>query len=258
MAMENFILYIIVFLYGIILGSFLNVCIYRLPKEESIVTVGSHCMNCQHKLKWYDLFPLFSWIFLRGKCRYCGEKISVQYPVVELANGVLYCVIFAICGWNVDSILWCLLVSALLVIAVIDFRTMQIPGKLDAFIALLGLVHLFLHREQWLYYVIGFVGMGGFLLLIAVLFQRLTGKSGLGYGDIELMACAGLCLGWGHGLLALIIGSLSGSVIEGIRMAVTGKHGKFAFGPYLAMGIFLAVLFGDFLFQWYFDLIMTG
>lgn len=257
MAMENFILYIIVFLYGIILGSFLNVCIYRLPKEENVVTVGSHCMNCQHKLKWYDLFPLFSWIFLRGKCRYCGARISVQYPLVEFANGVLYCLVFGRCGWNWDSIIWCFLLSALLVIAVIDFRTMHIPGRIDAFIAILGLIHLCLHIEQWNYYVIGFVFLGGFLLLFALLFKKLTGKSGLGYGDIELMACAGICLGWGHGLFALIIGSLSGSVIEGIRMAVTKKHDRFALGPYLAVGIAVAVLWGDMFLNWYFQMIWS-
>ena len=86
MALEHFILYIIVFLYGIIIGSFLNVCIYRMPKGESVVTVGSHCMNCKHPLKWYDLFPVFSYLVLRGKCRYCGAKISIQYPLVELAR----------------------------------------------------------------------------------------------------------------------------------------------------------------------------
>lgn len=254
MTIENFILYIIVFLYGIILGSFLNVCIYRLPKEESVVTVGSHCMSCHHKLKWYDLFPLFSWIFLRGKCRYCGAKISVQYPLIECLNGILYCITFAICGWSADSILWCLLISALLVIAVIDYRTMLIPGKADAFIALIGMIHLLLHREQWQYYVIGFVGVGLFLLLIAVIFKSVTGRSGLGYGDIELMACAGLCIGWGHGLFALVIGSVLGSLIEGVRMVVMKKRGKFAFGPYLAIGITIAALWGDMFFDWYFQI----
>lgn len=255
MAMENFILYIIVFLYGIILGSFLNVCIIRLPEEESVVTVGSHCMSCGHKLKWYDLFPLFSWIFLRGKCRYCGAKISLQYPVIECVNGIFYCLIFWIVGWNWDSVLWCLLFSALLVIAVIDFRTMHIPGKADALIAVLGVIHLLLHLEQWPYYVIGFMSMGIFLFLVAALFKKATGKSGLGYGDIELMACAGLCIGWGHGLLALIAGCLLGTIVEGIRIVITKKNGKFAFGPYLAVGIMMAVLFGNLFLHWYFDLI---
>ena len=160
MALEHFILYIIVFLYGIVIGSFLNVCIYRMPKEESIVTVGSHCMSCNHKLRWVDLFPLFSWLFLKGKCRYCGAKISVQYPLVEGANGILYVILFAICGWNLDSVLWCILTSMLLVIAVIDFRNMKFPSVLDGAVLVIGAVHLALHGEQWLYYVTGFLFMG--------------------------------------------------------------------------------------------------
>ena len=255
MTIENLILYIIVFLYGITIGSFLNVCIYRIPKKESVVTVGSHCMNCNHKLKWYDLFPLFSWIFLRGKCRYCGTKISIQYPLVELLNGVLYVIVFAVCGWNPDSVLWCVLMSSLLVISVIDFRTMLIPGAFDAVIAVVGVVHIVLHWENWLYYVLGFACIGVFLLLLAVLFKKITGKSGLGYGDIELMACAGLCIGWGHGLLALIVGSLLSSLVEGIRVAVTKGNSKFALGPYLAVGIAVAVLFGDIWIDWYLQLL---
>ena len=256
MTIENFILYIIVFLYGIILGSFLNVCIYRIPKKESVVTVGSHCMNCNHKLKWYDLFPLFSWLLLRGKCRYCGAKISIQYPMIELINGILYVVVFMICGWNIDSILWCVLMSALLVIAVIDFRTMLIPGAFDAVIAIVGVIHTVLHWDNWAYYVLGFAGIGVFLLLVAVVFKKVTGKSGLGYGDIELMACAGLCIGWGHGMLALVVGAVLGSIVEGIRIAITKNSGKFALGPYLAFGIAIAVLFGDGFLSWYFQLIM--
>ena len=127
MTLPTFIIYIFVFLYGIVIGSFLNVCIYRIPKKESIVTVGSHCMKCGHQLKWYDLFPLFSFLFLKGKCRYCGTKLSVQYPVIEFTNGLLYIILFAVNGINVESVLYYFFVSALLVISVIDFRTMEIP-----------------------------------------------------------------------------------------------------------------------------------
>lgn len=255
MTLENGILYIIVFLYGIIVGSFLNVCIYRIPKGESVVTVGSHCMNCHHKLKWYDLFPLFSWLFLRGRCRYCGTKISIQYPLIESVNGLLYVITFAICGWNIDSVLWCLMFSTLLVIAVVDYRTMLIPGKADAVILMIGVVHLILHRSNWLYFVIGFIFMALFLFLIAILFKEATGKSGLGYGDIELMACVGLCIGWGHAFLALIMGAILGSVCEGIRLVKTKENVKFAFGPYLALGTFISVLWGTDFFVWYFSLL---
>lgn len=256
MALEHFILYIIVFLYGIVIGSFLNVCIYRIPNEESIVTVGSHCMNCNHKLRWRDLVPLFSWLFLKGRCRYCGSGISLQYPLVELINGVLYILIFALNGLCVDSVLWCFLVSTLFVIAVIDMRTMKIPAVLDAVIFCIGVIHLIGHRDQWMYYVIGFLLMGLFLLLCALLFKKATGKSGLGYGDIELMACAGLCIGWGHALFSLVLASVLASVIQGIVMAVTKTNGKFALGPYLAVGIVVAVLWGDPFLNWYMGILM--
>ena len=101
-------LYITIGLFGITIGSFLNVCIYRIPKKENIATTRSHCMECNTQLKWYDLVPLFSWLFLRGKCRYCKAKISVQYPLVELANGIGYVWIFFVNGINFISILYCL------------------------------------------------------------------------------------------------------------------------------------------------------
>ncbi len=245
------ILTIIIFLYGIVIGSFLNVCILRIPEDESIVTVGSHCMNCGHQLKWYDLFPLFSWLFLKGKCRYCGSKISAQYPIVELANGVLYLLIFWINGMNFNSICYCLMASALVVIAVIDHRTMLIPTKLNLFILLVGVAHLIGNRSEWLYYVIGFFVASLFLLLFALLFRTVTGKGGMGLGDVELMACCGFCIGWAHGLFAIGVGSILAAVVECIRMAVTKKKGKFPFGPYLAAGVMIAALWGTDLYQWY-------
>lgn len=251
MALEHCILYIVVFLYGIIIGSFLNVCIYRIPKRESIVTVGSHCVCCNHRLRWYDLFPLFSWLFLKGKCRYCGAGISPQYPVVEAVNGILYLAVFYVNGWNTDSVLYCVMVSVLLVISVIDYRTMLIPVGAEIILLAVGGVHLLLHLNDWLYYVAGFVFAGLFLLLCALLFRGATGKSGLGLGDVELMACAGLCIGWGHALFAIAIGSVLGAVIQGIRMGITKEKGKFPFGPYLSLGVWIALLWGSQIYEWY-------
>lgn len=251
MTLDAVIFYIIVFLYGIIVGSFLNVCIYRIPKKEKIVTVGSHCMNCNHRLRWYDLFPLFSWLVLKGKCRYCGAGISCQYPVIEAVNGFLYLLVFFVNGFNIDSLLYCIIVSALIVISVIDYRTMLIPAGADFLILAVGILHLFLHLNNWTYYVIGFVSVGLFLLLCALLFRAVTGKSGLGLGDVELMACAGLCIGYWHGLFAIIIGSVLGAVVEGIKIAVTKKRGKFPFGPYLSIGILVALLWGETFYNWY-------
>ena len=121
------IVYLIVFLFGIVFGSFLNVCIYRIPKKENIVSERSHCMECGHELAWYDLFPLFSYIFLKGRCRYCGAKISPQYPIVEALNGIFWCLTFFIVGWEWEAVFICLVIPALIVITVIDWRTYEIP-----------------------------------------------------------------------------------------------------------------------------------
>lgn len=253
---EHFILYIIIFLYGIVIGSFLNVCIYRIPKEENLVTVGSHCMECGHRLKWYDLVPLFSWLFLKGKCRYCGTKISAQYPLIESLNGFLYLLIFVVNGLNIDSVLYCIMVSALLVLSVVDYRTMLIPTGADIVIFTVGIIHLVLHLEQWYYYVIGFFFASLFLLLCAFLFRAVTGKSGLGLGDVELMACAGLCIGWGHGLFAIIIGSVLGVIVQGIKILVTKENSKFPFGPYLSIGVLIAALWGNQIYNWYLNMFL--
>lgn len=258
MAPEQIFFYFIVFVYGITIGSFLNVCIYRIPKEESIVTVGSHCMKCWHRLKWYDLIPVFSWLFLKGKCRYCGTRVSVQYPLVELANGILYIVVFAANGWNIESGLWCIMTSALLVLSVIDYRTMMIPTGVDFVILIVGILHLVLKLNNWHYYVIGFFFASLFLLLCSIIFRMLRGKRGLGLGDIELMACTGLCIGWGHALFAVILGSLIGSVIQGIKIAVTKEGQKFAFGPYLSAGVFIAMLWGSKIYDWYVGTFLYG
>ena len=130
-------LYIVAFLYGIVIGSFLNVLIFRIPKKENIVQ-SSHCMSCGHKLGWRDMVPVFSYLFLRGRCRQCGARISIQYPLIEALNGVLYVVVFMAGGFTFSSVLYCLMTSALIVIAVIDERTYQIPVSQNLFLGLLG------------------------------------------------------------------------------------------------------------------------
>ena len=140
--MGTVLLYLIVFLYGIVIGSFLNVCILRIPIKESIVTKRSHCVKCGHELAWYDLFPLFSYLFLRGKCRYCGEKISAQYPIVEGLNGLLWVLTFVIVGWEWESVFICLIISALIVVTIVDWRTFEIPFGVVIYLTVIGVIHL--------------------------------------------------------------------------------------------------------------------
>ena len=239
-------IYAVILLFGIAIGSFLNVCICRIPKHENITTTRSHCVSCGNVIGWYDLIPVLSYLLLRGKCRKCGAKLSIQYPVVELLNGILYCLILAVMGLDVKSVLTMALTSALIVIAVIDWRTFEIPFGLNVFIAVLGLIDVagkLINRDfsGVLDNLIGAVSVSGFLF---ILYLATKGR-GRGGGDIKLMAAAGLLLGWKSIILAFVIGCILGSVIHLIRMKVSKQDHVLAFGPYLAVGIFIASIWGE-------------
>ena len=241
------ILSIIIFLYGIVIGSFLNVLIYRLPKHENIATKRSHCMECGYQLKWYDLVPLFSYLFLRGRCRKCGTRISIQYPIIEAANGILYVLIFLRYGLTIETLLYCLLFSALLALSVIDFRTFEIPVGFNIFILILGLVRVATDYKNWLLYLIGLVSVSLFLFAI---FAISKGR-GIGGGDVKLMAATGLLLGWKLNLLGFVMGCILGSIIHIIRMKVSKEGRTLAMGPYLSLGVVLTVFFGEYIISWY-------
>ena len=163
-------LYIVIFLYGIVIGSFLNVLIFRIPKKENIVQ-SSHCMNCGRKLGWRDMVPVFSYIILRGRCRQCGARISIQYPLIEALNGVLYVVVFMAGGFTFSSVLYCLMTSALIVIAVIDERTYQIPVSQNLFLGLLGIIMTVYDFRHILSHIIGAVIVSLFLYGLFLLRQ---------------------------------------------------------------------------------------
>ena len=203
-------------------------------------------MACGNVIKWYDLVPVISFLLLGGKCRNCGSRLSIQYPIIELLNGILYCVVFAVAGLNVKSVLIMLLVSALIVIAVIDWRTYEIPFGLNVFITALGIlsvVNKLINRDFTgiIDNLIGAVSVSGFLLILYLV----TRGRGIGGGDIKLMAAAGLLIGVKSIILAFVIGCVLGSVIHVIRMKVSKTDHVLAFGPYLAAGIFIASLWGD-------------
>lgn len=234
-------------LYGVVIGSFLNVLALRLPLKESVTLKRSHCMTCGHTLSWYELFPLFSYIFLGGKCRHCKSKISIQYPLVEGANGILYAILFLVHGISVETILYCLCASALLALSIIDWRTQEIPVGFNIFILLLGLVRLVTDLGNWSQYVIGLFAVSGFLFL---LFLITKGRS-IGGGDIKLMAATGLLLGWQLNIIAFLLGCIIGSIIHLTLMAIKKANRVLAFGPYLSMGVYIAMIWGEQLVSWY-------
>lgn len=241
------IIYPLVFIYGIVVGSFLNVCIYRIPRHETIVTTPSHCMSCGYELRWYDLIPVFSWLGLRGKCRKCKAPVSVQYPLVELINGLFWLWTIYRCGLTAEGILYCLFVSALLVLGVIDFRTYEIPFGINIFIALLGVVRVCTDAKQWFLYVIGLFLVSGIFGLVFVL----TKGNGMGGGDIKLMAAAGLLLGGPKVFLAMLIGCVLAVIIHPLRMKLSKEGHRLAFGPYLAAGCMLSAWFGNEIIAFY-------
>lgn len=247
MIPELILIYILIFAFGIVIGSFLNVCIYRIPMHETVVTERSHCMRCGYQLTWYDMIPVFSWLCLGGKCRKCKEPISPQYPIVEATNGILYLLIFAVCGFKWESIIYCLMASALLVLSVIDWRTYEIPIGINIFILVLGILHIIIDYHNWLNYVIGFFGISVVLLILFYV----SGGRAIGGGDVKLMAAAGVVIGWKLIILAFFIGCIVGSVIHLIRMKVSGAQKVLAMGPYLAIGIMIATLWGENLISWY-------
>lgn len=241
-------LYITIFIFGIVIGSFLNVCIYRIPKKEDIVKINSHCMSCNYNLKWYDLIPLFSYIFLGGRCRKCKTKLSIQYPLIEGLNGILYVLVVAMNGFTIESLLYCLMFSSLVTLSVIDFRTYEIPFGINLFILALGLIRVAMDYKNFLNYLIGFISVSGFLYLLYLL----TKGRGIGGGDIKLMAVSGLMLGWKCNILAFAFGCIIGSVIHLIRMKISKQDHVLALGPYLSIGIMIAALWGESLLKWYF------
>ena len=234
-------IFIFLFLLGLCVGSFLNVLIYRLPKEEEFVRTPSHCMTCGHELKWYELFPVFSWLAQGGKCRACGVKLSAQYPIVEALNGTMWLLTAILYQGDWLTVgLYCALFSLLLVVTVIDWRTFTIPNGLNLAILILGVIRLVTDLSNRPLYIIGMFSVS----LVFLLLHILTGGAGLGMGDVKLMAAAGLLLGWPRMILTVLIGSISGAIIHSVRMK-RGAGRKLAFGPYLAAGVWISALFGN-------------
>ncbi|MFV0465085.1 MAG: prepilin peptidase [Lachnospiraceae bacterium] len=248
--MEQILIYFVIFLFGIVIGSFLNVCIIRIPEHTTIITDRSHCMMCGYQLAWFDLIPIFSYLFLKGRCRKCAVAISPQYPIVEGVNGIGYILVFSVYGLSAQSILYCLLTSALIVLTVIDWRIYEIPLGINVFILMLGILRLALEPSNWKNAIAGFLIVSIFLELILIASK---GRA-IGGGDVKLMAVAGLLLGWKLILLSFFLGCLFGSVIHLIRMKKSGQDRTLALGPYLSAGIFISALWGEELIQLYLKL----
>lgn len=241
---------IIVFILGLVLGSFANVCIYRMPRDLSVLKPNSHCTNCNKFIKWYDNIPILSYIFLRGKCRNCGSKISVLYPTIELVCGLLFLSMYFLYGFSFMLIPFCLFVFSLLVITVIDFQFQIIPDEISFFLIIFGFLVSFFNTNlgetistRLLNSFLGVLAGGGFLLLVAIVGKWIFGKDAMGGGDIKIMAGVGAFVGWDKVLFAIFIACVLGSIV-GVSLILLKKINKkqeIPFGPYLAISSYLVL-----------------
>lgn len=198
------------FIFGSIIGSFLNVVILRTPLKQSIITEPSHCFSCGHRLAWYDMFPIFSWLFLRGKCRYCKAKISPRYMIIESVTAVFYCLAFLIFGFKLEMAFSVVLFAVLIVLSGIDIDHFEIPYWCSIVTAVLGVASFFVFPDTPWYERLISLGIIGVLFVILVL------VGGMGGGDLQLMIGASLLLGY-KVFIALFIGILSGAVYGVIK-----------------------------------------
>jgi len=251
---------ILSFLLGAIVGSFLNVCICRMPRDESIVSPPSHCPACNYRIRWYDNIPLLSYLVLRGKCRGCGTGISLRYPLVELLNGLLSLALFLRLDplqnpmRTLSFFALFLFVSSLVVITFIDLDHQIIPDEISLPGIVIGfLLSFVLPWLGWMNSLLGILLGGGSLLLVAYGYQWLTGKEGMGGGDIKLLAMMGAFLGWKAVPFIIFASSLVGSLVGIGLMMIQKKDSKLAipFGPYLAFGALLYIFYGRQMINWY-------
>ncbi|WP_018247719.1 prepilin peptidase [Orenia marismortui] len=243
---------IIIFSLGLLIGSFLNVVIYRLPKNQSIVWPGSHCPKCQEDLKAIDLIPVFSFVFSKGKCRYCQTKISYQYPLVELITAIFSLGVYLKYGFSTHFFIYNILIFLLIISSFVDLKYQIIPNKITypgVVIALL--TSCFFDHISILNSVLGIILAGGFLLVIAILT-----KGGMGIGDVKLAALNGSVLGAKFALLGIFLGSLIGSIISLflIYAGIKSRRDRIPFGPFIAIGTVVMIFWGNEIINWYFGL----
>jgi leader peptidase (prepilin peptidase)/N-methyltransferase len=247
-------MYLIFFIFGLIIGSFLNVVIYRLPEGESLVKPRSHCTNCGTTLKVFDLIPIFSYLINKGKCRYCGGKISLQYPLIELLTAVLFLLTYINFGLTSKTFVYLYLISLLIAAAVIDYQRQIIPNKITyaGFISGLffALVFNYISIQTA---IIGSLIPAAFLLIVILIYPQ-----GMGMGDLKLVAVIGTFTGWQVPLIGIFIGSFIG-VIMALPFLISGKFNsktKLPFGPLIITGSLIMIFWQEELIKFYFNLFL--
>lgn len=248
----------IIFVFGLTVGSFLNVCIYRMPREESIIKPRSHCPQCKKLIRWYDNIPLVSYIILGGKCRYCNKRISFQYFIVELLTGTLFVLFYNNFGLTVTSIIYAVFVCGLIVATFVDFNFRIIPDEINIGGIILGLIVSFIYpylhstNNHLLGLYRAFLGIivgGGIIWITGVIGDFIFKKETMGGGDVKLLAMIGAFLGWKIAILTFFIAPVLGAVV-GIIIKLKTKSSLIAYGPYLSIASIIALFWNDAILGW--------
>lgn len=241
--------YLFIFVFGAAIGSFLNVCIFRLPEHHSLVKPPSQCPYCHHPVRFYDNIPLISYLILKGKCRDCDQKISWRYPLVEFITGVLALLLFGKFYLTLKFLVFFIFTAVLIVITFIDLDHQIIPDVLTLpGIPVFFLLAVFVVKEiSWVEAVVGLIIGGGVLLAIAFAYELITKREGMGGGDIKLLAMIGGFLGWKSLIFVLLFSSLLGAVVGVFAMVIKKQDMKYAipFGPFLSMAAVAYLFWGD-------------
>ncbi|MBW2604652.1 MAG: prepilin peptidase [Deltaproteobacteria bacterium] len=254
--MINVLIVGLVFMFGMCIGSFLNVCIYRLPSSTSIINPSrSFCPQCNSAIQFYDNIPVFSYLWLKGRCRNCKAPISLRYPLVELMTGILAVAIFFMFGLTPEGVVYFVLISSLLVITFIDIDHKIIPDIISLPGIPMGIAASFvLPAMTFKSSLLGLLAGSGSLFLVAWTYSLITRKEGMGGGDIKLLGMIGAFIGWKGVIFTIFVASLAGTFVGMIVMLLKGKNLKFAipFGPFLSIGAMSFIFFGEKVLFWYF------
>ena len=246
------------FILGAVVGSFLNVCIYRIPAGKSIVSPPSSCPHCEHQIRWFQNVPILSYLFLGGKCASCHIGISLRYPAIETLTGLLFALVLYYFGFSIATLAYWVFVAALIVITFIDLDHQIIPDVISLPGIIVGFIcSFFIPWLSWVDSLLGIVIGGGLLLTIAWIYEKVAKREGMGGGDIKLLGMLGAFLGWKAVLPVIFIASLIGSLVGVPLMLLQKGDTKLAipFGPFLAFAATVYLFWGRDLVYWYLHLL---
>lgn len=248
--------FLLVFIIGSIIGSFLNVCIYRIPTNESIVYPASHCTSCKKSLKFYDLIPMVSYVFLRGRCSYCKEKISLIYPFTEVVTAVIFVVLYKCYGFTYMFLKSAILVSFLIVIGMIDYNTTDIYNEISRIGMATGvfwIIFSYFQGEDILNYILGGLLGWSVIAIFIIVPKMIIKKDGMGWGDADICLMCGLYLGCQQIIRVITIAAVLGAIVSIILIYIRRKDKEdyIAFGPYIAIGTFIVTVVGENIIRFY-------